>query len=210
MDKSISPGAVILLDYIGGIEAPRGYATIYNNGQDRLKVDITTWTLDKVEAEQPFFTKMLGSSASGRYQFMRDTLDKPGTVQDIEGEMGLSGKELFTPDLQDRMAMHLLRRRGWDGFVSGRMSLEAFALSLAKEWASLPVLADTKGARRKVVRGESYYAGDGKNKSLTKAGAFADVLAKALAAERNALVPVIEAGSPGSQACKVCGKAIAA
>ena len=41
-----------------------------------------------------------------------------------------------------------------------------FGKRLAQEWASFPVLAGTKGAKRTVARGQSYYAGDGLNKSL--------------------------------------------
>ncbi|ACL55603.1 hypothetical protein [Methylobacterium nodulans] len=185
MDRSISPGAAIVLDFIGQTEAPNGYGTIYANGQAKLGIDITTWTLDQVEAEQPAWTRRFGSSACGRYQFMRDTLDKPGTIQDIEGEMGLTGRELFSPDLQDRMAMHLLRRRGWDSFIAGRLTMAGFALSLAKEWASLPVLATTKGRKRTVMRGQSYYAGDGRNRALVSADTVEAMLARALAAERS-------------------------
>jgi hypothetical protein len=36
---------------------------------------------------------------------------------------------------------------------------------LAREWASLPVQRDQRGATRLVKRGQSYYAGDGLNKA---------------------------------------------
>ena len=36
---------------------------------------------------------------------------------------------------------------------------------MAQEWASLPVIQRTQGQERKVNPGESYYAGDGLNKS---------------------------------------------
>ncbi|GJD65193.1 hypothetical protein [Methylobacterium frigidaeris] len=212
MDRSISPGAAILLDFIGQTEAPKGYGTIYANGQVKLGIDITTWTLDQVQAAQPSWTKRFGSSAAGRYQFMRNTLDTPGTLADIEGEMGLSGAERFDADLQDRMAMHLLRRRGWDSYVAGRLTLQGFALALAKEWASFPVLSSTKGGSRAVVRGQSYYAGDGLNKALVKPEAIEAILAKALAAERSA-VPPAPPPAPVPVAvptCAKCGATLAA
>lgn len=168
MDKTVPPGAALLLDFIGNIEAPLGYDTVYGNNQRKLPKPITSMTLDEVEANQPAWSKRYGSSASGRYQFMKNTLDAPQTLRDIEGEMGLTGKEKFTPDLQDRMAFHLLKRRGYQTFMAGKLSLNGFALNLAKEWASLPVLADTQGQKREVKRGQSYYAGDGLNKSLVK------------------------------------------
>jgi hypothetical protein len=45
-------------------------------------------------------------------------------------------------------------------YLEGRTTLEQFGNSLAKEWASLPVVAGKK-------KGRSFYAGDGLNKSLT-------------------------------------------
>ncbi|NIH77430.1 tape measure domain-containing protein [Ochrobactrum sp. P20RRXII] len=47
-----------------------------------------------------------GSSAMGRYQIVGSTLD--GLMR----EMGLSGDELFSPEMQDRMALTLAKRRG--------------------------------------------------------------------------------------------------
>ncbi|MBA4161110.1 MAG: hypothetical protein C0515_03295 [Novosphingobium sp.] len=78
----------------------------------------------------------------------------------------LTGNELFDPDLQDRLGFALLDRRGYESFATGKMSVVAFGLGLAQEWASFPVLADCKGAHRMVVRGETYYAGDHLNKAL--------------------------------------------
>ena len=85
----------------------------------------------------------------------------------------------FTPELQDAMGFHLLRRRGWGAFAEGRTTVRVFGHSLAREWASLPVLADGNGAHRKVRRGQSYYAGDGLNKALMSAEAFEAVLVEA-------------------------------
>ncbi|WP_432288752.1 hypothetical protein SLT36_30080 (plasmid) [Aminobacter sp. BA135] len=99
---------------------------------------------------------------------MRNTLDLPGTLEDLSGELGLSGGEIFSSNLQDRMAFHLLKRRGYQRFMSGKLSRTAFGRALAQEWASFPVLGPTKGAKRKLKRGQSFYAGDGLNKSLVK------------------------------------------
>lgn len=182
MEKSIPTGAAVLLDFIGktetGKSGPEGYDVVYANKQHLLKKPITQWTLDEVEADGPRRTKAYGSSAAGRYQFMRDTLDAPNTLSDLEGEMGLTGKERFAPDLQDRMGYHLLKRRGYLGFMSGKLSEIEFGKKLAQEWASFPVLADTQGSRRKIKRGQSYYAGDGLNKALVKPEEVEAVLAK--------------------------------
>jgi hypothetical protein len=113
----------------------------------------------------------------------------PGTLLDIEGEMGLSGREVFSPALQDLMGYHLLKRRGYLKFVEGKLTRNAFGKLLAQEWASFPVLADTQGQKRKVKRGQSYYAGDGLNKSLVSPEKVEAVLAEVLKA--NGASPVV-------------------
>ncbi|TXN33876.1 glycoside hydrolase family 104 protein [Methylobacterium sp. WL19] len=184
MDKSVPAGAALLLDFIASYEAPYGYGTIYGNNQNKLPAGITTMRLDDVIAAQKSWTTKYGSSACGRYQFMRATL------QGLKTELGLSGMEFFDPNLQDRLGYHLLKRRGYASFMSGALSPVGFGLKLAQEWASFPVLAATKGAHRNVVRGQSYYVGDGLNKALVKPEAVEKALASALKLF----------GVPGSQA----------
>src|SRR6185312_4179042 len=99
-----------------------------------------------------------GSSAAGRYQFMRATL------LGLRSELNLRGSQL----LQDRLGYHLLLRRGYDDFMAGKISRTEFGKRLAQEWASFPVLTVCKGAHRQLNRGQSYYAGDGLNKALVK------------------------------------------
>ncbi|MCZ4076294.1 hypothetical protein [Agrobacterium sp. LMR679] len=103
------------------------------------------------------------SSAAGRYQFMRATLQ--GIAKEVPS---IDGRTIFSGGLQNRLGYYLLLRRGYADFISGKLNLVQFGLNLAKEWASFPVLSDTKGAHRQVLRGQSYYAGDGLNKSLVK------------------------------------------
>lgn len=160
MDKTVPAGAAYLLNFIGGIEAPRGYDTIYGNNQGKLPKPVTKMTLKEVQASQQGWTKKFGSSATGRYQFMYKTL------KELINELGLSLSQNLDANLQDRLAYHLLRSRGYDAFVFGRIDHEEFAKRLAMEWASLPVLKNTRGAHRNIVSGQSYYAGDGVNKSL--------------------------------------------
>lgn len=164
MDPSIPRGAAILLDFIGSVEAPNGYDTVYGNNQHRLKTPITKRTVDQIIKAQSDFTRRYGSSASGRYQFMRATL------KDLKQELGLSGSQLFDANLQDRLAFHLLKRRGYEDFMAGRISRQEFGKRLAMEWASFPVLAPCRGAHRQLQRGQSYYAGDSLNKALVSPG----------------------------------------
>lgn len=172
MDKTVPAGAALLLDFIGGIEAPRGYNVIYGNNQDKLLKPITHMTIGELVDAQVHFTNRFQSSASGRYQFMRATL------QELSRELGLRGTQVFDANLQDRLAFHLLKRRGYEEYVAGKITRTEFGKRLAQEWASFPVLAATKGAHRNVRRGESYYAGDALNKSLVSPAKVEAVLNK--------------------------------
>jgi muramidase (phage lysozyme) len=194
MDKNVPAGAAMLLDLIAGPESGGNYNAYFAHA--RSTKDLSKMTLDEVER----WSRNRGtrSSATGRYQFMRDTLDKPGTLKDLSGEMGLTGKELFTPDLQDRMAYKLLIRRGYLLFVAGKISATTFGLNLAKEWASFPVLADTKGAHQPVKRGQSYYAGDALNRAgISPAKVEAALkLARSLPSTARVVLPPIKPDIP--------------
>jgi muramidase (phage lysozyme) len=162
MEKYVPPSAKILLDFIASYEAPHGYDTVYGNNQRKLTKPITAMSLDELMANQKGFTRAFGSSASGRYQFMRDTL------AGLKTELRLTGDEQFTPEFQDWLGYALLKRRGFLKWSTGQMTDQGFALGLAQEWASFPVLQTTLGAKRKVKRGQSFYSGDGLNKALVK------------------------------------------
>jgi muramidase (phage lysozyme) len=155
----ISPALKSLLDAIGKHEAPKGYGQIYGGAKlpKGTPTNVSIMPLNSVQALQ---AKMLAngsaSSACGRYQFLRKTL--AATI----AEMGLTGKEIWTPDLQDRMAVHLMEKRGLSRYMAGTLSAEGFANNLAMEWASLPVVTAINGKKP----GQSYYAGDGLNKSF--------------------------------------------
>ena len=194
MDRTVPTGAALTLDFIAGFEAPKGYDTVYGNRMDLMPKPLTSMTLAEVIADGPRRTKVLGSSACGRYQFMTATL------QGIRKELVLMGSDLFTSDLQDRLALHLLRRRGYDKFMAGTLSMTGFGLQIAQEWASFPVLAACKGAHRSVVRGQSYYAGDGMNKALVKPEAVEAALSRAYAAKGPAVVSKVGASGPSKQA----------
>lgn len=182
MDKSIPAGAAILLEFIykteTGRDAPECYEVLFGHRQDRLDKPLTKMTIEEVQAGQSKWAKWgkPASSAAGAAQFMRATLK--GLIEELK----LRPTQVFNGNLQDRLAYHLLRRRGFDKFIAGQMSITQFGLNLAKEWASLPVLAATKGAHRQLKAGESYYAGDGVNKDLTSPATVRNILKKVLEA----------------------------
>ena len=72
------------------------------------------------------------SSAVGKYQFIRKTLEH------IKNKLGLSGDVVFSATTQDKMATYLLERRGLSKFLNGTISKRDFMKNLSKEWASLP------------------------------------------------------------------------
>jgi muramidase (phage lysozyme) len=200
MENSIPAGAMVLLRFIAetetGREPPECYEVVFGHNQRKMKKPLTQMTLDEVEADGPRRTKAYGSSAAGAYQFMRDTLDKPGTLQDLEGELKLTGKEIFNSELQDLLGYHLLKRRGYIDFVRGKIGRVAFAKRLAQEWASFPVLTATKGAHRQLTRGQSYYAGDGLNKALISPEKVEKILNQVLAVHSHAEPAPIPAPRP--------------
>lgn len=180
MDPTVPKGAALLLDFIRETEVGRSdrasYDVIYGHNQDKLAKPITSMTIGDLVDMQASFTKKYRSSASGGYQFMRATL------QDLSRELGLRGTQIFDPNLQDRLAYHLLKRRGYEAYMAGKLSRTEFGKRLAQEWASFPVLATTHNGNRTVGRGQSYYAGDGLNKALVSPEKFEAVLDRVKAA----------------------------
>lgn len=183
MNPSVPAGAAMLLDFIAGLETnrpgPAGYETIVgyrNEKPGALPRPITRMTLEELLAEQKRWVKNLKapSGAAGRYQIIRPTLVS------LIAELGVPLSATFTPELQDRFGLALLKRRGWTQFAARTLPLRDFGNRLAREWASFPVLSRQQGAHRTVERGESYYAGDGINASLAKASEAEAVLAQVL------------------------------
>lgn len=178
MDRSIPRAAALILDFIRHTETGRvgdeSYEVIFGHNQHKLKKPITQMTLGEIQAAQARWSRRFGSSAAAGYQFMKATL------RDLMKELKLSPSLVLTPDLQDRLAFHLLKRRGYLDFVNGRISRTEFGKRLAMEWASFPVLAKTKGRHRGVNRGESFYAGDKLNKALARPADVERLLSRAL------------------------------
>ncbi|RYE43311.1 MAG: hypothetical protein EOP24_28990 [Hyphomicrobiales bacterium] len=183
MNPNVPRGAAMLLDFIAGLETNRqgqaAYETIIgyrNEKPGTLPKPITEMTLEELLVEQRRWVRNLKapSGAAGRYQIIRPTL------LSLIAELGVPLSATFTPELQDRFGLALLQRRGWSQFAAATLSLRDFGNRLAREWASFPVLSRQQGAHRTVKRGESYYAGDGINASLTRASSAEAVLAEVL------------------------------
>ncbi|MGO8047894.1 peptidoglycan-binding protein [Rhizobium johnstonii] len=102
----------------GGYNTSLGYGALI--GGEKV---LTSMTLNKIDALQTLMlnnpANKWNSSALGRYQIVRKTL------RGLRTQLGLTGNELYSPDLQDRLAVALIDRRGRN--VAG----------LRLEWASL-------------------------------------------------------------------------
>jgi hypothetical protein len=151
---STTPGATTgarstdrLLDLIGSVES-RGNYNILVGG--RTEPSLTNMTVAEV---LEFQSSMTGrgheSTAVGKYQIIR------GTLQDLVKSGAVSLNDVFSPATQDRLAIALLNRRGYQRYLQGNMSVDQFADRVAMEWASFPM-----------PDGRSFYAGVGSNKAL--------------------------------------------
>jgi TP901 family phage tail tape measure protein len=107
-----------LIGYAEGTDRGRSYNETLDYGRwTGGEVNLVAMTLDEVLALQDgmrtpenraLYGDGAGSSAVGRYQIVSQTL------RGLMNEMGLTGSELFSPDLQDQMADRLIDRRGRD------------------------------------------------------------------------------------------------
>jgi len=164
----MDPRAKPLLDFIA-IPESRGEYNIVWGGiarHDRPPAPLVEMTIGEVLDWQDSIDSKYMSEAAGRYQIMEDTL------RDIYKPAGFTRNDRFDEATQDALGFYLLKRRGWDDYIAGRIGALAFANSLAKEWASLPVVSGAK-------KGRSYYGEDGLNKSHVSVSAFLDAVAAA-------------------------------
>jgi len=131
-----------LLGHTEGTDKGRGYnETLAYGALTGGDMDLVNMTLGEIDKLQ---TQMLrhpdnkwNSSAVGRYQIVRKTM------RGLKRQMGLSDDTKFTPELQDKMAMALLRGRGYDKWLAGQKSDTSFLNSMAREWASVPTSKGT-------------------------------------------------------------------
>lgn len=153
MNSSINPAAYKpLLDLIARVESSDNYNAYFGNAKN-TKINFTSMTVDEVlQWQKEYVKKGSPSSAVGRYQIIDTTLS--GLVERLD----INTKQKFDKPMQDRLAVALLERRGAASYVKEKITREEFAANLAKEWAALPKVTGNNP-------NESYYAGDGLNKS---------------------------------------------
>lgn len=141
-----------LLHVIGKAESDNNYNAYFGNSRNK-SVHFTNMTIAEVlKWQAEYVAQGNPSSAVGRYQIINTTLS--GLVQ----QLGLSTDQKFDQPTQDMLAITLLERRGAENYINAELTRDQFAANLAKEWAGLPKIIGENP-------GESYYAGDGLNRS---------------------------------------------
>lgn len=149
-----------MLDLIGSVEAPEGYNQVYGGVKLSPPAPITTMTVREVLAWQRQASRTAVSSAAGRYQIIRATLD--GLV----GRGVVSLDDRFSPATQDRLGRALLADAGYrDGATDA-----GTANRVAGIWAALPRVS---GAGR----GASVYEGVAGNHALLDADSYMSYMA---------------------------------
>jgi muramidase (phage lysozyme) len=146
--------AAAILSFVSKAEGA-DYNTLFGGS----KVILEEKTVAEVQQMQRAHGKKTGSSATGAYQVMRRTLS------DLIDQGVVDPDEPFTEDVQNRIGMALLKRRGYDDWKSGKLSTDQFANRLALEWASLPN-----------AQGKSAYEGVMGNKARTSRSELVSML----------------------------------
>ena len=91
----------------------------------------TELTIDEAIRMAPDMKRSAGNFTLGKYQF------KAGALGDAKTRMNLSGDELLSESMQDRIMRERLAYRGYDRFLAGALPIETFQKKLAKEWPSM-------------------------------------------------------------------------
>lgn len=141
-----------LLSIIAKGESSGNYNAYFGNAQNK-DVRLTEMTIAQVlEWQQKYVQDGSPSSAAGRYQIIRPTLES------LVNQLQLDRSQKFNEAMQDRMAIALMERRGSIDYIDEKLSREQFAANIAQEWAALPKVTGPNPD-------QSHYAGDGLNKA---------------------------------------------
>lgn len=141
-----------LLQLIARAESNDNY-NAYFGSPNNSTIKFTEMTISDVLAWQADFVQQgNASSAVGRYQII-DT-----TLSELVQQLGIDTKHKFDQDMQDRLAIALLERRGAEEYINKELKREEFATNLAMEWAALPKVTGANPTA-------SYYDGDGLNQA---------------------------------------------
>ena len=110
-----------------------GYGEFIKGGErDLTKVPLGE--IDRLQTEILNNPKnKTGGSPVGKYQVVQRTL------RDAKKALGLKDTDLFTKEVQDKVGMWLLNRRGYQDWKDGKISDAQFTKNMQNEWQALKV-----------------------------------------------------------------------
>jgi muramidase (phage lysozyme) len=139
-----------LLETIAKGESQGNYNAYFGNVANQNPVFTEMKVAEVLQWQKKYVESGSRSSAVGKYQFIRPTLNR------LVEQLDISKNVRFDEKLQDKLAVSLLERRGLNEYAEGKINRKQFAHNLSKEWAALPkTIGDNPS--------ESYYEGDGLN-----------------------------------------------
>lgn len=110
-----------------------GYGAFIEGGER----DLTKLTMSEVDALQSEILNNpknnTGGSPVGKYQVVQRTL------RDAKKALGIKDTDLFTREVQDKIGMWLLNRRGYEDWKAGNISDAQFKKNMQNEWHALKV-----------------------------------------------------------------------
>ena len=192
-----TPEQQALLDAVSFAEGTsKSYGTIFG-GQVVPELERGELTIDEVHAmmmsgqvKGRSAGYASGSAATGRYQFMPDTL------RDVQRSMNLPGDTLFTNEMQDKM---FLNRAAWRGVTAEVLKNEGLSPNvidmMAPEIASFSNLYGAGAGGRAPGEGRSYYGGQ----SVKSTQSIIDAFNKSLQQKVQPAAPVQPAASTQQQ-----------
>ena len=149
-----------LLNYLGQKESQGKYDMLVGKRQHS---PLTSMTVAEVMKFQDNMISGRGptgkheSTAVGKYQIVKATMEY------LLGTGAIKSDDIFNSNTQDRAAMQLLKRRGMNAYMSGKISKDEFADRVAKEWSSMPLAsgksaAENIGSNKALASREEYLA----------------------------------------------------
>ena len=142
-----------------------GFDTLVMTSGPKVSTDkkLTEMKVSEVyKLQDEMIKKGYPSTAVGKFQITKGTLQGWMKQEGLDPE-----KTVYNEETQKRLMMRGVKNAGLEKYQKGEMSAEDFQIGLAKTWAAIPVPRDMEVrdefGYRKLKKGQSYYAGVGKN-----------------------------------------------
>ena len=164
----------------------KGYDAVVHNKSGITPSEMTIGQVLKWQADQANADNK--DTAIGKYQIIK------GTLEASVKELGLSEDQMFDGPTQEILGTHLLKKRGFDDYLKGKITPEQFLKNVSQEWAAMPM--DSTG--------RSYYEGQNGNRALTDWDSAIRALGGS-AAQVNATAGLANMGFPVTEIVRING-----